>query len=179
MKNNCGHYQETLQRLPDDPEMLLSDDFALHLDECVHCRRLFDASRVPLDPESFEVLAPASRERILQALAAVRSQPRGRIPLLAAVAGLAAVIARDEPRRVGLLHHQQDPGVDVGSAGRRACHLLAHDRSHVARELKDEVLHLVFPFLTARKLKAREREEGVDGPEAAVVAGAGAANLRS
>ena len=91
MKNSCGDYQETIQRLPDHLETPLSDDLALHLDECAPCRTLFDGSRVPFDLESFEVLAPASRKRILQALAAVRSQPRGRIPLLAATAGLAAI----------------------------------------------------------------------------------------
>ncbi len=109
--NDCRDYPETLQRLSHDPETPISDELALHLDDCIHCRRLFDASRVPLDPDSFEVLPPASRKKILQALAAVRSPSRQRMPAVAAVAvlgviGLAAAVLvyefnlRDEDRPI-------------------------------------------------------------------------------
>lgn len=91
--NDCHRYQDTLRRLASDPEISLPDNLALHLDDCVHCRRLFDASRIPLDPASFEVLSPAARKRILQALAAVRSPSRRGLPALAAALVLAGLLA--------------------------------------------------------------------------------------
>lgn len=74
--SECHSYQETLRRLPDEPETPISDQLALHLDECTHCRRLFDTARVPLVPASFENLSTDSRKRILQVLAEARSPSR-------------------------------------------------------------------------------------------------------
>lgn len=90
--NDCRRYQDTLQRLAHDPEISIPDELALHLDDCAHCRRLFDASRIPLDPASFEVLPPASRKRILRALAAARA-PRRRLPTLVAALALVGLLA--------------------------------------------------------------------------------------
>ena len=87
--NDCRHYEETLERLAHDPEIPLLDELALHLDDCVHCRKLFDASGVPLDSESFEELPQAARKKVLQALAKVRSPKIGRrVRTLAATAAL-------------------------------------------------------------------------------------------
>lgn len=109
--NDCRQYEETLQRLLDDPETKVSDDLALHLDDCVNCRTLFDALRVPYDPDSFEILPPAARKRILQALANARSPSRRMMLALTATAvlaviGLAAaffgynIIVRDQDRPI-------------------------------------------------------------------------------
>lgn len=87
--NDCRHYEETLQRLACDPGIPLLDELALHLDECTRCRKLFDASGVPLDSESFEELPRAARKKILQSLAKVRSPKIGqRVRTLAAIAAL-------------------------------------------------------------------------------------------
>lgn len=91
--NDCHLYQDTFRLLRTDPEISIPDDLALHLDDCGHCRRLFDASRIPLDPASFEVLPPASRKRILQALATVRSPSHRGWPALAAALALVGFLA--------------------------------------------------------------------------------------
>jgi len=83
---DCSHFRETLLRVPDEPQTTVPDELALHLDECNACRKLFDATKLDLDPRVFEVIPAEARNRIMDRLAAAR-RPRSR---WWAVAGLAA-----------------------------------------------------------------------------------------
>lgn len=111
--NECHHYQETLQRLPDHPETPIPDELALHLDVCSHCRRRFDTSRVPLVSDRFEILPPASRKRILQALAEARSPSRRWMPAVAAVAVLGAIGLGAALLVYDIKHRDQDRPITV------------------------------------------------------------------
>ena len=88
---DCSHFRETLLRVQDDPQTAIPDELALHLDDCSTCRKLFDATKIDLDSDAFEVIPTAARKQIMDRLAAAR-RPRARWWVAAGVAAALVLV---------------------------------------------------------------------------------------
>ena len=88
---DCSHFRETLLRVQDDPQTAIPDEAALHLDDCSTCRKLFDATKIDLDPDAFEVVPAAVRKQIMDRLAAAR-RPHARWWTAAGVAAALVLV---------------------------------------------------------------------------------------
>ena len=88
---DCSHFRETLLRVQDDPQTAIPDELALHLDDCSTCRKLFDATKIDLDSDAFEVIPAAARKQIVDRLAAAR-RPRARWWVAAGVAAALVLV---------------------------------------------------------------------------------------
>ena len=90
MTGACDKYRAAIRDVIEAAVPSVTDELALHLDACPHCRRLFDLGKVDLSKEGFEVLDEAARQRVVVALGSARVLPAGR---RRRAAGLGAVAA--------------------------------------------------------------------------------------
>jgi hypothetical protein len=94
MIGDCESFRRTVLHDRDRKSAVITDEAALHLDECPDCRRLFDLGKVDLPKETFEVLDESTRWRIVEALGATRlrmPRKRRRTAFLTAAAALVIV----------------------------------------------------------------------------------------
>ena len=71
MTSACERFRASIKGVTDGT-VVATDQLALHLDACSHCRRLFDLGKIDFPKEGFEVLDEAARRRIVIALGSAR-----------------------------------------------------------------------------------------------------------
>ncbi len=92
MRPPCDAFRETIRALADGTELVVSDEMASHLDDCSHCRRLFDLGKVDLAKDSFEVLSDDARRRLVESLSSARLSRPARRGWVTGVAVAATII---------------------------------------------------------------------------------------
>jgi len=86
-------FRATIRAVADGVVAPISDELALHLDECSHCRHLFDLGKIGLPKEGFEVLDEAARRKLVVALGSARVARPTRRRWAAGVTVAAAAVA--------------------------------------------------------------------------------------
>ena len=93
MTRACEEVRVTIRAAAEGVVVPISDEVALHLDECSHCRHLFDLGKIDLPKEGFEVLDEAARRKMIVALGSTRlSRPTVRRRAAAVTAAAAIVV---------------------------------------------------------------------------------------
>lgn len=92
MTGACERYRATIRTLAAGVEDPMSDALALHLDECSHCRHLFDLGKIEVPKDNFEVLDEAARRRVVVALGSARVLKSSHRHWMASVSVAAATV---------------------------------------------------------------------------------------